>query len=93
MIHFDKNDLLKVAKLSALRLDETEISLFEKQIKSILEFVEQLQQVEMTAETEHARNVNIMREDVAHTCTLAQTIRNQSPEKEGPYFVVPKILD
>ena len=47
----------------------------------------------MTAEAEHARNVNIMREDVVHQCTLAATIRAQSPEKEGPYFVVPKILD
>lgn len=93
MATFNKNELFNVAKLSALRLDEHEIALFEKQMPSILEFIQQLQEVSVSTEAEHARNVNIMREDVTHICSQAATIRTQSPDKEGPYFVVPKILD
>ncbi len=92
MVDFNKKELLKVAKLSALELDEHEVELFEKQIHKILNFAEQLQQVAMTVEVEPRCNTNVFREDVVKQCN-ADDVLDQAPQRQGRYIVVPKILD
>jgi len=93
MAQFDKKELLNIAKLSAIELDQQEIELFEKQLRSILGYVEQLKQVGSGTEVEQIRNINMLREDIPHDCEHAKDILNQAPEREGNYFVVPKIID
>ena len=92
MIKLTREELLKVAHLSALKLNEDEIELFEDQIGKILNFADQLQQVAMTTEVEPIRNKNIFREDVIKKCDTNDVL-DQAPQREGRYFVVPKILD
>ncbi|MFH0897991.1 MAG: Asp-tRNA(Asn)/Glu-tRNA(Gln) amidotransferase subunit GatC [bacterium] len=92
MVKFDKEELLNIAKLSALELDAQEIELFEDQIAKILNFAEQLQQVDATAEANPIQNTNILREDKVQQSD-AGTILAQAPQQEIGYFVVPKILD
>jgi len=53
MINFDKEELLNIAKLSGLKLDNNEITLFAQHIPKILDYVEQLQKVNMTDEVEY----------------------------------------
>ncbi len=93
MIKFDKQELLKIARLSALKLDEKETVLFAQQIQAVLDYVEQLQQVDMTQEAQSVRNTNVFRPDVAQPCAERDAILEQAPEKKDTYFVVPKILD
>lgn len=92
MVDFNKEELLKVAQLSSLELSEREVELFEKQIHKILNVAKQLQEVPMAAEEEPMQNVNIFRDDVAQQSN-ADDILSQAPQREGRYFVVPKILD
>ena len=92
MVDFNKEELLKVAKLSSLELDEHEVQLFEKQIHKILNFAEELQRVAMTAEVEPMHNKNVFREDVVKPCN-ADDVLAQAPQREDRYFVVPRILD
>jgi aspartyl-tRNA(Asn)/glutamyl-tRNA(Gln) amidotransferase subunit C len=92
MTAFNKQELLSIAKLSALKLEDKEIDLFEQQIKSILAYVDQLQQVPISSAVSHIGNSNIFREDVA-VKKDSTDILAQAPETDENYFTVPKILD
>jgi aspartyl-tRNA(Asn)/glutamyl-tRNA(Gln) amidotransferase subunit C len=92
MADFNKEELLKIAELSALKLSEQEVPLFVNQIKQVLDYINQIQQVPLTTQAEQVRNVNIMRADVAHP-TNYKPVLEQAPQKESSFFIVPKIMD
>lgn len=91
-IGFSREELLKVAKLSALNLSESDVDLFTQQLNKVLEFVDQIKEVEISATAEQVKNRNILREDVV-VPTDSTDILNLAPDKQECYFVVPKILD
>ncbi len=92
MAEFSKTELLHIANLSALKLEDGEIDLFAQQIRAILTYVDQLQHISITAQAEDVGNINVFREDVAvrKDCT---DIVAQAPETDEGYFTVPQILD
>ncbi len=92
MITFTKEELLKIAQLSGLKLETNEVDSYTQQIGSILEYVEQLKEVTITTEAQSLRSVNVMREDVSIRSDSA-AIRSQAPEVDETFFAVPKILD
>lgn len=92
MTQFNKEDLLVIAKLSALELNDEEINLFTKQIGGILSYVNKLQEVDTSVNADPVRNQNIFREDIVQPCN-ADAVLAQAPEREGRYIVVPNILD
>lgn len=92
MTTFNKDELLKIAKLSALNLSDDDIELFTHQIKNVLTFVDQLQQVPASHQAISPVNINVFREDVAVQPTTIAPLE-QAPDRQGNYFVVPKILD
>ncbi|MBX9830661.1 Asp-tRNA(Asn)/Glu-tRNA(Gln) amidotransferase subunit GatC [Candidatus Babeliales bacterium] len=93
MATFNREELLKLAQLSSLHLEENEIDTYVERLSAILAYVKQLQEVTKTSEAEQVRNVNVFREDVAIACDRAEEMLAQAPEREDHYFVVPKILD
>ncbi len=93
MAHISKEELLHLAKLSALTFDEKEISYFSDQITSILNYVDQIKKLAPTQQ--HAIKptlVNVLREDVAQPFQ-SEKILAQAPMVDETYFAVPKILD
>lgn len=92
MVQFDTEELLKIAELSALRLDEDEVGAFCKQLKILLEYIEELQEVTVTQGLEPTRNINVFREDKI-VITDSQPLINQAPVLDGTSIVVPKIID
>lgn len=92
MTTFNKQELLNIAKLSALKLNEQEIDLYMGQIQSILSYVDQLQAVPITSDQTNVRNSNIFREDIAIQKDNTLVLQ-QAPEVDEGYFTVPKILD
>jgi aspartyl-tRNA(Asn)/glutamyl-tRNA(Gln) amidotransferase subunit C len=92
MATFNKQDLLHIAHLSALTLEESEIDVFTNQIKTILTYVDELQQVTLSHQAESVSNVNVFREDIAVKADSASVLA-QAPLKDDNYFTVPKILD
>jgi aspartyl-tRNA(Asn)/glutamyl-tRNA(Gln) amidotransferase subunit C len=92
MAQFTKEELLTIAQLSALRLDNQEIETLSQQIATILNYVDQLAQVTVTTQAQTVGNKNVFRDDVARKSN-ADLILEQAPKKIGRYFVVPKILD
>jgi aspartyl-tRNA(Asn)/glutamyl-tRNA(Gln) amidotransferase subunit C len=92
MADFNKQELLHIANLSALKLEDHEIDAFVGQINTILTYVDQLKQVQVADQVSQVRNINIFREDEPIKGD-AKDVLAQAPQVDDNYFAVPKILD
>ena len=88
------DDVKHVAKLARLELTEEEINKYSKQLGSILEYVEQMNEVDTTGiePMPHAIPVyNVMREDVVKYEQTKDEMLANAPFEEDGFFRVPKI--
>jgi aspartyl-tRNA(Asn)/glutamyl-tRNA(Gln) amidotransferase subunit C len=92
MTKITKDELLKIAQMSKLRLDDDEIPSLIKQLEALLTYTERVQEVAKEIELPSNKNVNVMREDVV-VRTDAEPILERAPEREEDYFVVPKVIE
>ncbi len=92
----DKNTTLKIAKLCRIKVKEEEIDELSSQLNSILDWVEQLNEVN-TDNIEPLNNVSMsklpLREDKENTEDFSNEILSNAPEKLEDYFVVPKVIE
>ncbi|NNL76315.1 MAG: Asp-tRNA(Asn)/Glu-tRNA(Gln) amidotransferase subunit GatC [Desulfobacterales bacterium] len=90
-----KDEVLYVADLARLDLDEASIEKFAGQIGKILEYVEKLNEVptEGVRPTSHAISLtNAFREDVLKDHLKREKALANAPQKEEGSFVVPKVV-
>ncbi|MBU1008119.1 Asp-tRNA(Asn)/Glu-tRNA(Gln) amidotransferase subunit GatC [Candidatus Dependentiae bacterium] len=92
MIDFSKEELLKLAQLSSLKLYDDEIEYLREQLQKTLDYTEELAQFETKLEHEAVKTINVFREDKAIQKDSAPLLA-QAPATKETYFVVPKILD
>ena len=91
-----KDEVLYVADLARLELDDTAIEKYADQIDTILEYVDQLKAIdtEGVRPTSHAIFLtNAFREDEEQTHLDRDKALANAPEKEEGNFVVPKIIE
>lgn len=88
-----KEEVLKIANISKIALQEEEIDALIRQLQDVLTYAECVKKVanELMDQPSN-KNVNFFREDVA-VKTDPETVLDRAPEREESYFVVPKILD
>ena len=92
----DREQVRKVANLARLELTTEEEAQFTTQLGSILDYIEQLNQLDVTnvAPTTRAIDVsNITREDILQPYADREAILNSAPQQEGDFFRVPKIIN
>jgi aspartyl-tRNA(Asn)/glutamyl-tRNA(Gln) amidotransferase subunit C len=90
-----KEEVLYVAHLARLDLDEGAIEKFAGQIDEILGYIEQLNQVDTKdiKPTSHAISLtNAFREDVEREPIERDLALANAPDKEDGLFVVPKVV-
>lgn len=89
-----KEELLALARLSRLELDESEVTSLAKQIEDVLAYAQRVQEVakEVLRDEELLKNINIMREDLVIK-TNPEPLLSQAPDREQNYFVVPVIIE
>jgi aspartyl-tRNA(Asn)/glutamyl-tRNA(Gln) amidotransferase subunit C len=95
-----REDVLRVADLAYLDLNESELETYRKQIDEILEYIGKLNELD-TANVEPMAQVltddqtadATLREDVVQPCQTASEILKQAPDPEPPYFRVPKVIE
>ena len=91
-----KDEVLYVADLARLDLDESAIEKFAGQIGTILDYVDKLNEVdtEGVRATSHAISLtNAFREDEPKEHLEREQALANAPEKEDGSFVVPKIIE
>jgi len=91
-----KDEVIYVANLARLDLDEASIEKFAGQIGKILGYVDKLNEVDTKGirPTSHAISLtNAFREDVQREHLGRDQALANAPEKEEGNFVVPKIIE
>ena len=90
-----KEEVVYVANLARLDLDDASIEKFASQIGTILEYVDTLKRVDTTGvrPTSHAIALtNAFREDTPQEHLDRDTALANAPEKEDGNFLVPKVI-
>ncbi|MEM9244898.1 MAG: Asp-tRNA(Asn)/Glu-tRNA(Gln) amidotransferase subunit GatC [Cyanobacteria bacterium P01_F01_bin.153] len=90
------DEVRKVALLSRIALTDDEEERFAAQLNDILDYVEQLNEldVEGVEPTTRAIDVsNVMRQDAHSTYENREGLLNNAPDRDEDFFKVPKILN
>ena len=96
-----REDVLKVAELAYLELSEAEVEMYQRQLDSILTYVEKLNTLD-TSRVEPMAQVlaepvaasdAVLREDVIVPCNVAGDVLAHAPDPNAPFFRVPKVID
>jgi aspartyl-tRNA(Asn)/glutamyl-tRNA(Gln) amidotransferase subunit C len=88
-------DVRYVAKLARIALTEEEVKRFEAELRSLLEHMRALDQLDVaqipaTAQVVESRNV--MRDDVVRPSLDRETVLAEAPMCQGPFIRVPRII-
>lgn len=92
----DQNTVRRIAKLSRLALPENRVEPMAKELNGILNWVEQLKEVDvegvppLTSVVEQRLK---MREDVVADGGLADELMTNAPGGDDHFFVVPKVVE
>ena len=92
----DREQVRKVAHLARLELQAHEEEQFSIQLGSILDYFEQLSELDVTDVEPTARAIdvsNVTRPDNLQPFSDREAILKGAPEQEGDFFKVPKILN
>ena len=86
----------QIAELARLSLKPEEKAKLQKDLESILAYVEQLKAVstDHVEPTSHALNLeNVFREDKARPSEVRDDVLKHAPTREGNFFKVPKVIE
>ncbi|NJK73621.1 MAG: Asp-tRNA(Asn)/Glu-tRNA(Gln) amidotransferase subunit GatC [Oscillatoriales cyanobacterium RU_3_3] len=91
----DREQVRKVAHLARLELTPEEEEQFTVQLNGILDYFEQLSELDTSKVKPTARAIdlsNVMRSDDLEPFTNLESILASAPDRDGEFFKVPKIL-
>ena len=91
----DREEVRKVANLARLNITEAEEAEFTTQLNSILEYFEQLSELDTTDVPPTTRAIetsNITRSDELTPFPNKEELLQAAPEQQGEFFRVPKII-
>lgn len=95
-MEFDKNSTLKLAKLARLSLNDEQLYSLEKDLTSIVSFIDQLKEIntEKIDPTSNSLNQDlILRDDIAENKLSNEDLLRNVPDSELGFFVVPKVIE
>ncbi len=91
-----EKDVEHVAKLARIALTHEEKGVFTHQLANIMDYIDRLKELD-TAGVEPMHHVmdihNVFREDRADKKLTADEVLANSPDREGSFFKVPKIME
>jgi aspartyl-tRNA(Asn)/glutamyl-tRNA(Gln) amidotransferase subunit C len=95
-LKIDKNTTLKIAKLSRIKIEDSEVDELSSQLSAIVDWVEQLNEVN-TENIEPLSNVSMaklpLRKDIENTNNNSKEVLSNAPDKLENYFAVPKVVE
>ena len=92
----NKNTTLKIAKLSRISIEDSEVDELSSQLSAIVDWVEQLDEVN-TENVEPLSNVSMaklpLRKDIENNDDNSKEILSNAPDKLENFFAVPKVVE
>ena len=95
-MEFDKNSTIKLAKLARLSVNDNQLNSLEKDLKSILKFIDQLKEINTEDIDPTSNSLDqklILRDDIAENTLSNEDLLKNVPESESGFFVVPKVIE
>ena len=95
-MHVDEATVRRIARLARIKITDEEAKGLETELSGILDWVEQLKEVDTSAVEPMTRVVPIklkMREDAVTDGGYAADIVRNAPMSEDDFFVVPKVVE
>ena len=95
-MEFDKNSTLKLAKLARLSLNNKQLDSLEKDLTSIVSFIDQLKEINTDKIDPTSNSLNqdlILRDDIAENKLSKEDLLRNVPDSELGFFVVPKVIE
>ncbi len=92
----DTATVRRIAKLARIRVEEAEIATLQSELNAILGYVAQLNEVDVEGVAPLSgggRMALRMRADVVTEGGIAEQILANAPDREGPFFAVPKVVE
>ncbi|MDR4505595.1 MAG: Asp-tRNA(Asn)/Glu-tRNA(Gln) amidotransferase subunit GatC [Candidatus Scalindua sp.] len=95
-MEIDSEEITFIAKLSRIKLDDSEKDIFKKQLVKVLQYIEKLNELDLgndnpTLYTSSLKNV--FREDTLKPSYQQERVINISPSNVNGFFKVPKIIE
>ena len=95
-MEFDKNSTIQLAKLARLSVNDNQLNSLEKDLKSILKFIDQLKETNTEDIDPTSNSLDqklILRDDIAENTLSNEDLLKNVPESELGFFVVPKVIE
>ncbi len=89
-------DIDHVAKLARIDLTKEEAARFSAQFSRLFEFIKELQQLDVSEIPATAQVIplhNVLRDDEVKPCLSQDDALENAPDREGPFFKTPRILE
>ena len=91
-----KEEVKKIAKLARLGLKDQELEKYQKELSSVLDYIEKLKEVDFSKikPTSHPNKAfNMMRKDEATKSSNQKKLLDQAPEEKDNYIKVKSIFN
>ena len=92
----DAATVRRVAKLARLAEPESRLEPLARELSSILNWIEQLNEVDVTGVEPLTGGTQMalrLREDVVNDGGIADAVLGNAPDRNGEYFAVPKVVE
>ena len=92
----DSATVTKIAHLARLKVDEADKPQLARELSGILDFVAQLDEVDVAGVPPMASAHAMMlreREDVVNDGGNVESVLSNAPQRTGDFFVVPKVVE
>lgn len=92
----DQETVHRIARLARIRIDDSEVGRYADELSSILEFVEQMDQVDTNDVTplSHPQDrVLRLREDIVTETDQREALQAGAPATENGLYLVPKVIE
>lgn len=92
----DEKTVRRIARLARIKIDESEVAGLRDELSGILNWVEQLNEVDtdgVEPMTRVAAHKLKQRKDEVTTGDMADVVTKNAPMREDDFFVVPKVVE
>ena len=92
----DHATVRRIARLSRLRIDDAQVAALQGDLNGIFGWIEQLGEVDVTGIeplTGAAMMAMRLRDDVVTDGDLQEAVLANAPDREGPFYAVPKVVE
>jgi aspartyl-tRNA(Asn)/glutamyl-tRNA(Gln) amidotransferase subunit C len=95
-MYLDQAAVRRIARLSRIRIDDAEVAQMQGELNGILSMIAELQEVDVTGIAPLAGGADMalrLRADLVTDGGQAEAVLSNAPDREGPFYAVPKVVE